>query len=103
MDFEKISYSEVENLANKLKTAGTDMEAILSEIKMLLSKIGDDGTWSGEAAVEAKATFDEISVKFPEFSQSVIDCGSYLINTVIANAKIADGIVRKTGGVQEHI
>ena len=48
--------------------------------------------WSGTAASETKATFDKLSAKFPEFSQSVNDCYKYLLS-VVENYKSVDSMV----------
>lgn len=92
MDFSKLSYSQVQSLADQLNSSSTQMESLLTEIKTLFEKIGNDEVWSGTAASQTKETFDTLSAKFPEFSQSVNDCYKYLIS-VVENYKSVDAAV----------
>ena len=92
MDFSKLSYGEVQSLADQLNSSSTQMESLLNEIKNLFEKIGNDEVWSGTAAAQTKETFDTLSSKFPEFSQSVNDCYKYLIS-VVENYKSVDAMV----------
>lgn len=92
MDFSKLSYSQVQAMADQLNSSSTQMESLLTEIKALFDKIGSDEVWSGTAASETKATFDKLSAKFPEFSQSVNDCYKYLLS-VVENYKSVDSMV----------
>lgn len=89
MDFSKLSYGEVQTMAEKLNNSATQMETLLSEIKSLFDKIGTEDVWSGTAASTTKATFDQLSAKFPEFSQSIDDCYKYLMS-VVENYKAVD-------------
>ena len=92
MDFSKLSYSQVQSLADQLNSSSTQMESLLTEIKTLFEKIGNDEVLSGTAASQTKETFDTLSAKFPEFSQSVNDCYKYLIS-VVENYKSVDAAV----------
>lgn len=90
----KLSYSELETIANQLKSSSEAMNEILSGVKVEFSKIGDEETWSGTAASETKVVFDELSAKFPEFVQAVDDCYNYLIGTVIPNYQAVEDEIR---------
>lgn len=92
MDFSKLSYSQIQSLADQLQGASTSMESLLSELKVLFNKIGNDDVWSGTAASTTKETFDTLSAKFPEFSQAINDCYRYLIS-VVENYKSVDAMV----------
>ena len=92
MDFSKLSYSQVQSLADQLNSASREMETLLEEIKTLFNKVGTEDVWSGTAANTTKETFDTLSAKFPEFSQAVEDCHRYLLN-VVENYKAVDAIV----------
>ena len=92
MDFSKLSYSQVQSLAEQLNSSSTQMESLLNEIKTLFDKIGNDDVWSGTAASTTKETFDTLSAKFPEFSQAVNDCYRYLLS-VVENYKSVDSMV----------
>lgn len=92
MDFSKLSYSQVQSLADQLNSSSTQMETLLTEIKALFEKIGNDDVWSGTAASQTKETFDTLSAKFPEFSKSVNDCYKYLVS-VVENYKRVDSMV----------
>lgn len=92
MDFSKLSYSQVQSMADQLNSSATQMETLLGEIKTLFDKIGTDDVWSGTAASTTKERFDELSAKFPEFSQSINDCYKYL-TSVVENYKSVDAMV----------
>ena len=61
-------------------------------MQALFDKIGTEDVWSGTAASTTKETFDQLSAKFPEFSQSVNDCYKYL-TSVVENYKSVDAMV----------
>ena len=82
MDFSKLSYGQVQAMADQLHGASTEMENTLTEIKTLFEIVGNDDVWSGTAAATTKEQFDELSSKFPEFSQAVDDCYKYLLSVV---------------------
>lgn len=82
MDFSKLSYGQVQAMADQLHGASTEMENTLTEIKTLFERVGNDDVWSGTAAATTKEQFDELSSKFPEFSQAVDDCYKYLLSVV---------------------
>lgn len=92
MDFSKLSYSQVQSLAEQLNSSSASMETLLSEIKTLFTKIGNDDVWSGTAASTTKEAFDTLSAKFPEFSQAVNDCYKYLMS-VVESYKSVDSMV----------
>ena len=92
MDFSKLSYSQVQALADQLHNSATSMETLLSEIKTLFENIGSEEVWSGTAASETKTQFDVLSSKFPEFSSAVNDCYKYLLS-VVENYKAVDAAI----------
>lgn len=92
-DFSKISYNQVNSMAERLKEASGQMETTLQEITNLLKVVGDENTWSGTAAEATKAEFEALSSKFPEFANAIKDCGLYL-NQVIANYQAVDKIAQ---------
>lgn len=92
MDFSKLSYSQVQSMAEQLNSSASQMENLLNEIKTLFNKIGTDEVWSGTAASTTKETFEQLSAKFPEFSQSINDCYKYLMS-VVENYKSVDSII----------
>lgn len=89
----KLTYDELESIANELKNSSTAMEEILRDITNEFEKIGNDDTWSGTAANETKITFNELSRKFPEFSKAVEDCYKYLTQIVIPNYQAVDAAI----------
>lgn len=92
MEFSKLSYNQVESLAEQLNTSAGQMESLLNEIKVLFERIGTEDTWSGTAASTTKEEFDALSAKFPEFNQAITDCYKYLMS-VVANYKAVDQAV----------
>ena len=91
-EFEKITYSEVNSIAGALAANAETMENILNAISGQLEKVGDDSVWGGGAAQEARAEFDRLKGKFPEFEQAVKDCADYL-NKVVERYTEADAAV----------
>lgn len=92
MEFSKLSYTQVQSLADRLNTASTEMETLLNEVKTLFENVGNDGVWSGTAAASTKEQFDTLSAKFPEFSNAINDCYRYLLN-VVENYKAVDAAI----------
>ena len=92
MDFSRLSYGQVQSLADQLNSSSTAMESLLAEIKALFEKVGTDDVWSGTAAASTKDTFDTLSAKFPEFSAAINDCYKYLLS-VVENYKAVDATV----------
>lgn len=90
----KLSYDELEIIAEKMKILSNDMNILLNDIKNQFDLIGNDYIWSGTAALNVKETFDELSTKFPEFSNSVENCSTFLINTVIPAYKSAEAMFK---------
>lgn len=93
MDFSKLTYAEVQSMAERLNSSSTQMEELLTEIKGLFDKVGNDDVWSGTAASATKEQFDTLSAKFPEFSQSVNDCYTYLMS-VVENYQSVDAMIQ---------
>ena len=92
MDFSKLSYGQVQSLAEQLNSSAAAMESLLAEIKALFEKVGNDEVWSGTAAASTKEQFDTLSAKFPEFSQAINDCYKYLMS-VVENYKSVDSMI----------
>lgn len=92
MDFSKLSYEQINAMAEQLKTSATSMEGLLNELKTLFGNVGNEQVWSGTAASQTKERFDELSAKFPEFSTAIDDCYKYLMN-VVENYKAVDAAV----------
>lgn len=93
MDFSKLSYQQVQAMADQLNTSATNMANLLGEIKTLFGNVGNEGVWSGTAAASTKEQFDALSAKFPEFSQAVNDCYTYLMS-VVENYKAVDAAIK---------
>lgn len=90
--FSKLTYSQIQSIADQLNTTSTEMETLLTEISNLLIKVGEESVWAGTAAAITKETFDTLSAKFPEFSQAVNKCSTYLLQ-VVENYKSVDSMV----------
>lgn len=80
--FSGLSYDEIGSIASQLDAKATSMESILGAVETEFNKIGQDGTWSGDAATAAKAEFDALKAKFPDFKTAINDCAKYLRNVV---------------------
>ncbi len=89
MNFTGLSYNDISNISSTLLSDANKMETLLGEVETLLSKVGNESTWSGTAAAETKATLDKLIKRFPEFYQSVSDMSKYLAQ-VVANYQAAD-------------
>lgn len=77
-----LSYDEIQEISSQLSKCSKEMESNLDEIRTEFNKVGQDNVWSGSAAAEAKATFDRLSAKFPEFVTAVRECSDYLAKVV---------------------
>ena len=79
----KLSYEQVVAIANELKDSSGVMETLLNgDLKNLFRQIGDEGVWAGDAASRARAEFDTLAAKFPEFVAAIDECHKYLLNVV---------------------
>lgn len=87
--FSGLSYSQIESIANQLNSKASSMESLLNNVANQLKKVGNDETWSGTAASSAFEEFNKLMQKFPEFSQAVKDCSTYL-NRVVSTYKSVD-------------
>lgn len=80
--FSGLDYNQIDSIAKQLSSKATVMESILNNVSNELDKIGNDGTWSGTAADSAKAEFNSLKQKFPEFKDAIVSCSKYLEQTV---------------------
>ena len=90
--FSKLSYGQVQAMADQLNSAAGQMETLLTEIRGLFDKVGTDDVWSGTAASQTKERFDTLSGKFHEFNEAVEACHQYLLN-VVESYKAVDAAV----------
>lgn len=92
MNYSKLSYEQLEGLANELNQASKNMENILNDVRNLLNRVGNTEAWQGTSASVVKAKFDELSAKFPEFSIATGKCCSHIMS-VVANYRSTDASV----------
>lgn len=89
MNFEKVSYGQLASLAQELNNASQNMANILGEVTQTLNKIENTEAWQGDSAQAAKVKFDQLSAKFPEFSEATGKCYTHIMS-VIENYKSVD-------------
>ena len=94
MDFSKLSYAQVQAMADRLNTSANSMEALLGEIKALFEKIGNDEVWSGTAAAQTKEQFELLSAKFPEFSNAAFSMKPNTISNSLVKSNYGYHIIR---------
>ncbi len=92
MNYSRISYEQIVSLANQLKNSAQNMQQLLSEVSVLLNKIGSTDVWSGTSAMAAKGRFDMLVQKFPEFYDATSKCHTHLIS-VVENYKNVDASI----------
>ena len=90
--FSGLTYDEIQGIAADLLSKASEMEIILSAVTAEFNKVGNEDTWSGTAASTAKAEFDALKAKFPEFKSAVDECAKYL-NTTVERYKATDAAV----------
>ncbi len=93
--FSGLSYAQINQIASGLRSKAEQMGSLLTNVENQLKKIGDDSTWSGTAAA---ATFEEFKVlitKFPQFSQAVTSCATYLDKVVESYREVDNAITGK--------
>ena len=93
MDFSKVSYGQVKEYSNQLKTKSENMRDLLQLITNEFEKLGQDDVWSGDAAQKVREEFDTLSAKFPEFNTAIQNCATYL-DSVVANYENVDSVVQ---------
>lgn len=95
MDFTKLSYQEILNLASILKTCSINLDMMLNvELKELLSKIGDENFWSGTSAEELKERIKTLENKLPSYNEKLNNLATKL-ELVVDNYKTVDEQVSK--------
>lgn len=95
MDFTKLSYQEILNLASILKTCSINLDMILNvELKELLNKIGDENFWSGTSAEELKERITTLESKLPSYNEKLNNLATKL-ELVVDNYKTVDEQVSK--------
>lgn len=95
MDFTKLSYQEILNLASILKTCSINLDMILNvELKELLNKIGDENFWSGTSAEELKERIKTLENKLPSYNEKLNNLATKL-ELVVDNYKTVDEQVSK--------
>ena len=82
MNFEKISYEQLESLAGELNTASQRMQDTLDTVSQLLSQIGTTEVWQGTTAEQVRQKFDQLVAKFPEFVNATGKCSTHIISVV---------------------
>ncbi len=95
MDFTKLSYQEILNLASILKTCSINLDMMLNvELKELLNKIGDENFWSGTSAEELKERIKTLENKLPSYNEKLNNLATKL-ELVVDNYKTVDEQVSK--------
>lgn len=95
MDFTKLSYQEILNLASILKTCSINLDMMLNvELKELLNKIGDENFWSGTSAEELKERIKTLESKLPSYNEKLNNLATKL-ELVVDNYKLVDEQVSK--------
>ena len=95
MDFTKLSYQEILNLASILKTCSINLDMMLNvELKELLNKIGDENFWSGTSAEELKERIKTLENKLPIYNEKLNNLATKL-ELVVDNYKTVDEQVSK--------
>lgn len=79
---EKLTNSEIKELASQMKIISSKIEDLLSILKdQDYIRIGENGDiWTGDAADTAHQTFEDLVAKFPDFISSVNEYSDYLVN-----------------------
>lgn len=80
--FSGLSYNDIGQIANTLRTKAQTMQGLLNRIETELRKVGDESTWSGTAASAAFEEFSTLIAKFPEFYEAITSCATYLDRVV---------------------
>lgn len=90
--FSGLSYVEISQIANNLRTKAENMQSLLAKVETELKKVGNDSTWSGTAASAAFEEFSKLIKKFPEFNEAITSCATYL-DRVVATYQSVDRAV----------
>ncbi len=87
-----VTYQTLTNTANELNSKAGQMETCLSNVKAQLNQIGNDDVWASAEASEVRATFDELSNRFNDYSEAVRNCAQFLNNYVADLEKVNSSI-----------
>lgn len=89
MNGSTLTYSQITSVSSNLNSYAREMQAILDEITRLLSRLGNEDVWAGNAAMESRQKFKTISAKFADFYKAVTDEAAHL-TSVVENYQKAD-------------
>ena len=84
-----LTYAQITTISQNLANYAKDMQGILDEIVQLISKVGNEDVWGGDAAVESRNKFDNLNAKFADFYKAVTDESAHLAQ-VVENYQKAD-------------
>lgn len=79
---EKISYEEVNTIAQTLSTGAKRMEQILNETTQQMETVNTDATLKSNAAAELYNKYKTLSAKFSNFYEAVESYSKFLVQTV---------------------
>ncbi len=84
-----LNYGEMLELSSLMQSLGRQMEQLLEEVKNEFNRVGSAEVWSGDAAEQTRAKFDEMSRKFPPFIEAIESCSKH-IKEVVRNFEETD-------------
>jgi WXG100 family type VII secretion target len=90
----KLNYAEMMSLSSEMLSLSRQMEQLLEEVKAEFNRVGSAEVWSGDAAEQVRAKFDEMSMKFPPFVEAIDAC-SKRIKEVVANFEETDKMLNQ--------
>ena len=79
---EKISYEQVNTIAQTMKNGAARMQDIINETRQKMQSVNQEDTWKSNAAGELYAKFQELSTKFEGFYTAVENYSRFLTQTV---------------------
>lgn len=95
MNFTKLSYQEVLNIASVLKTCAINLEMILNnELNELLMRIGDESFYSGTSSENIKEDITKLQEKLPSYNEKLNNCAKKL-EIIVDNYRKGDEQISK--------
>lgn len=78
----KLSYSQVEDSSTIMKSTKSNMSDYLEKINSKINSVNDPEVWQSKNAEILRQRFDELSAKFPGFTEAVNNFALFLDSVV---------------------
>ena len=95
MAIEKLTYKDIEDSSTSMKTCNSNMSDFLQKAASKMNSINDPEVWASPNAEMMRERFNELSVKFPGFTESINGFAAFLDIVAKTNKEDAEKNARE--------